>query len=109
MPVEFRKDNRGGRVFLDWMRNHPGSTSVCAWSLRPRPTAPAAVPLAWEELDEVAPDAVSIRDISDRLAQPDPLADAIADPTDAESAITALEHMLDDAAIHPAPFDRFRS
>lgn len=29
-----RKDERGGRVFVDWSQNHRAKTNVCAWSLR---------------------------------------------------------------------------
>ena len=45
--------------------------------MRPRPTAPVAVPLRWEELDDdgLAPDGWTVRTIEERLAQPDPWAD----------------------------------
>jgi bifunctional non-homologous end joining protein LigD len=44
------KARRTNRIFIDWLRNARGATSIANWSLRARPGAPAAVPLRWEEL-----------------------------------------------------------
>lgn len=68
LTVEFLKKNRRGRVFVDWLRNAPTATVVAPFSLRPRPGAPVAVPLRWEELGDARPDGWRIHDLDDRLA-----------------------------------------
>lgn len=55
------KAKRKGRIFIDWLRNGRGATSVAAWSLRARPGAPAAMLLTWEQLARATrPDRYSI-------------------------------------------------
>ncbi len=69
LTTEFLKKNRRGRVFVDWLRNGPTATVVVPFSLRPRPGAPVAVPLAWNELGEADPDGWRLGHIDDRLEQ----------------------------------------
>lgn len=65
--TEFLKKERGGRVFVDWLRNQPAAAVVAPYSLRPRPNAPVAVPIDWQELATTDPDAWTIETIADRL------------------------------------------
>ena len=44
------KAKRQGRIFIDWLRNQRGNTSVVPYSARARTGAPVAVPLTWGEL-----------------------------------------------------------
>jgi bifunctional non-homologous end joining protein LigD len=44
------KAKRRGVIFIDWLRNGRGATSVASWSLRARKEAGVAMPLAWNEL-----------------------------------------------------------
>ncbi|MCJ0824609.1 DNA ligase D [Luteimonas sp. 50] len=44
------KAKRRGVIFIDWLRNGRGATSVASWSLRARKEAGVAMPLAWSEL-----------------------------------------------------------
>jgi bifunctional non-homologous end joining protein LigD len=106
MTLAFRKADRGDRVFVDWMRNTPRSTSVVPWSLRPKAGAPVAVPLDWAELGSVAPDQVRLPDIGDRL-DAEPWAGA--EPVDLASVAESVQRSLDEAGIELEPFDRFRS
>lgn len=45
--------NRIGKIFIDWLRNGHGATSIASYSLRARPDAGVAMPLRWEELGRV--------------------------------------------------------
>jgi len=74
LTTEFYKAERGGRLFLDCNRNSYAQTAVPAYAIRPRPVAPVAVPLAWNELDTTDPDAWTVRTIGDRLEGEDPWA-----------------------------------
>jgi bifunctional non-homologous end joining protein LigD len=106
LTMAFRKAERGDRVFVDWMRNTARSTSVAPWSLRPRPGAPVAVPLTWEEVDSVDPDGVGLRESESRLDS-DPWAGE--KPVDLSPAVGTVEESLAAAGIELEPFDRFRS
>lgn len=75
--VEVRKEKRGGRVYLDVMRNAYAQTAVAPYSVRPLAGAPVATPLEWEELATpgLRADRFTVRDVPERLAgQRDPWA-----------------------------------
>lgn len=58
-----RKDKRKNKIFIDWIRNTKGATSVASYSLRLRNKAPISMPITWEELDTIKPNEITIKDI----------------------------------------------
>jgi bifunctional non-homologous end joining protein LigD len=56
-PMDFiataSKSQRNGLIYVDYLRNTRGATSVASYSLRARAGAPVAVPLRWEELGKL--------------------------------------------------------
>lgn len=106
MTLAFRKKDRGERVFVDWLRNAPFSTSVVPWSLRARPGAPVAVPIAWDELDKVDPNGIEMATVPERF-EADPWAGHR--PADLAPAAGRVDAAIAEAGIELEPFDRFRS
>ncbi|MDZ7674869.1 MAG: non-homologous end-joining DNA ligase [Acidimicrobiales bacterium] len=51
LTVAFSKEDRGDRLFVDTLRNAPAQHAVAPYTLRPKPGAPVAVPLRWDEVD----------------------------------------------------------
>ena len=69
LTVEQRKDNRGNRVFLDYLRNAYAQTAVAPYAVRARKEAPVATPLWWDELEVTEPWQFTIETMPDRLNQ----------------------------------------
>lgn len=67
-----RKSRRTGKIFIDWMRNGRGATSIAPYSLRARKGARVSMPIAWEELDQVAPDGICMEEALQRIKGKDP-------------------------------------
>lgn len=73
LTVEMRKDDRHGRLLVDWSRHGGAQHAVVAWSPRATPSATVAVPLTWDEVvDGFDPSTATIRSALDR---PDPWPD----------------------------------
>lgn len=71
--VAQRKEKRGGRLLLDYMRNAYAQTAVSPYALRALPRAPVATPLEWDELadPQLDPRRYTIHNIFRRLGQKD--------------------------------------
>ncbi|WFA09318.1 DNA ligase D [Tissierella sp. Yu-01] len=73
-----RKVNRKGKIFIDWIRNGRGATSIAPYSLRARKGAKVSMPIGWDELDTVAPDGINIYNALMRIEGNDPWKDFFA-------------------------------
>ena len=76
--VNMSKAARRGKIFIDYLRNERGATSIAPYSTRARKGAPVATPIAWEELDAVSDAAFfTLKTVPRRLARlrRDPWAD----------------------------------
>lgn len=62
-----RKASRAGKIFIDWIRNGRGATSIAPYSIRAREGAKVSMPIAWDELDIVAPDGINMTDALSRI------------------------------------------
>jgi bifunctional non-homologous end joining protein LigD len=72
------KASRKGKIFIDYLRNGRGATSIAAYSTRARPGAPVSTPLFWEELEtDVRANTYNVRNLPERLEslEADPWAD----------------------------------
>ncbi|WP_238589533.1 non-homologous end-joining DNA ligase [Legionella cincinnatiensis] len=67
--LEQRKDKRGNKVFIDFLRNDYAMTAITPYSLRARKGAPIATPLEWEELNDnsLNPRSYHLKNIFQRL------------------------------------------
>lgn len=69
VTVEWWKENRGQRIFLDYNQNARDRTIASAFSIRPRANAPVSTPLTWEELPDTEPSDWTVRTVPERLAE----------------------------------------
>jgi bifunctional non-homologous end joining protein LigD len=64
------KSRRGGKVFVDYLRNAETASAVSAYSPRARPGAHVSMPLAWDELDKTdIRGAFTVKNAPQRLAR----------------------------------------
>jgi bifunctional non-homologous end joining protein LigD len=89
----FVKADRGGKVFVDSTRAG-GATVVAAYSPRARPGVPVSFPIAWDDIDDVAPADFTIHSAADALGDRDPWAEAMPDPQPLSADLIAEGHEI---------------
>lgn len=98
------KEQRGERVFVDFNQNAPHKTVFGAWSVRARDGAQVSMPLRWEDLDDVDPEACTIDRVPQLVAEHgDPWAAIDDEPQSIEPLLAWFRRDLD-AGIPDAPW-----
>src|SRR5205823_14188813 len=69
LTMEFRKEKRGDRLFVDMGRNAYAQHAVAPYAVRPRDAAPVATPLDWSEVEDrrLKPERFTIKAVAKRI------------------------------------------
>lgn len=67
-----KKEYRKNKIFIDWIRNNKGATSVAPYSLRMKDKPTVSMPIKWSELDKVEPNGITIEEAIRRFKNKDP-------------------------------------
>jgi bifunctional non-homologous end joining protein LigD len=71
--LKLLKADRGGRIFLDYLRNDPGRHAVALLSPRATPQATVSMPVSWTALrDGLSPKAFTVRNAARLMREHDP-------------------------------------
>lgn len=65
--TNIRKNERNGKIFVDYLRNGRGATCVAPYSLRARENAPISMPIDWSDLDKIKPNEITIKNYKSYL------------------------------------------
>jgi len=57
-----RLEKRKGKIFIDWIRNTKGATSVAPYSIRLKKKASVSMPIRWNELDKIKPNEITLEE-----------------------------------------------
>jgi bifunctional non-homologous end joining protein LigD len=70
LTLEWKKVDRGARIYVDVNRIAYAQHAVAPYGVRPRPAAPAAMPIHWDELSDrrLKPDRFTVKNAAARLA-----------------------------------------
>jgi bifunctional non-homologous end joining protein LigD len=89
----FMKEDRGGKVFIDSTRVG-GATVVAAYSPRVRPGVPVSFPIAWSDLDDIAPRDFTIHTALQLLGDRDPWIEHMPAPQELRADLVAEGHAI---------------
>jgi DNA ligase D len=104
ITAQWWKEDRGERVFVDFNQNAPHKTVFGAWCVRSRAGAQVSTPLAWDDVDVIHPDELTIASLPARIEKRgDPWEEMNADPQSLEPFLEMQER--DKAnGLHDAPW-----
>jgi bifunctional non-homologous end joining protein LigD len=96
VTVVMRKEERPGKVFVDWSQNDSHKTTICAYSLRGKARPTVSTPVTWDEvsdaLDTGDPDTDALTfETSDVLERVEQLGDLYTDNLELEQELPALK------------------
>lgn len=65
LTIDVRKEKRKNKIFIDYLRNSWGATSVVPYGVRPKENAPVATPITWKDVEKksLKPDQFNIFNI----------------------------------------------
>jgi DNA ligase D len=69
VTVNWWKEERGERIFIDFNQAARDRTIACAYSIRPTPRALVSAPLTWDELGDVVPEDFDVHTMPARFAK----------------------------------------
>lgn len=69
LTLEWHRAERGERIYVDVNRINYAQHAVAPYAVRPKPRAPVAMPIEWDELSDrrLRPDQWTVRDAADRV------------------------------------------
>lgn len=105
VTMNWWKEERGERIFIDFNQANRDRTMAGAYSPRALPSATVSTPLTWDELEAgVDPGAFTVRTVPQRLADVgDPWADLLAKPGRIDTLLEWWQRDLD-AGLGELPF-----
>jgi DNA ligase D len=104
ITAQWWKEDRGERVFIDFNQNAPHKTVFGAWCVRSRPGAQVSTPLAWDDIDVIHPDELTIASLPARIEERgDPWEEMNANPQSLEPFLEMHERDRADG-LHDAPW-----
>ena len=97
VTMSWWKEERGGKVFIDFNQNAQDRVMASAYSLRPRPRAPVSLPIAWPDLDGIEPGEFTLRTVPHLITTlPDPWQGMRAAAVDLAPALDAWDRDVAD-------------
>jgi DNA ligase D len=98
------KEERGQRIFMDFNQNAPHKTVFGAWSVRARVGGQVSTPFAWDELDDVHPDDLTLVTVPARVAERGDPWSAMPDDPQSLEPLLALHERDRAAGLKDAPW-----